>query len=90
MPVRIELQPTMCIRSDGFLYDLALPALQGRDVRKLGVCPRKRCGRFFVRERKDQRACSARCANALRQHKRSPIEAVEREMAEPIFMNEED
>lgn len=67
------------IGTDNFVLDFAVPAMRGRDVRKLGVCPRKRCGRFFVRERKDQKACSARCANALRQHKRIPFEMVERE-----------
>jgi hypothetical protein len=70
MPVHIKLVGhTMLVRPDGFLHDLVLPALHGRDTRKVGFCPWSRCGRYFVRQRKDQRACSPRCANVLRQRK---------------------
>lgn len=97
-PVRVELHRekvgeedllTMRDKSDNFVNDMVLPALRGRNALRLGFCPRKRCGRYFVRGRKDQRGCTPRCAVALRQHKAKPFEAIENDPnREPSFFAE--
>src|SRR5208337_3797912 len=66
---RIQVMPdgTMLTRLD-FFRDFFLPALSGKSVRRIKVCPVSElgCGRLFVAFRKDQVACSAACANRVR------------------------
>jgi hypothetical protein len=48
-------------------YEDFLTAIEGRDLRRLRVCPV--CNRFFVAMRFDQKACRPECANNLRVRK---------------------
>ena len=65
-PVR-RILAGLCDPTIKGVWQPLLDALRFGPIDALARCPI--CARFFLRERKDQKACSKRCANALRVRK---------------------
>jgi hypothetical protein len=67
--VRITIKPDGTMRTGQDLFrDFFLPALDGRDIHRIGICPvdLSGCGRLFLALRDDRVTCSRDCANRVR------------------------
>jgi hypothetical protein len=57
----------------GFFFDGIFPALEGRDIRRIRICPI--CDQVFIAIRKDASACRGRCTNTNNKRKFDSAEA---------------